>query len=75
MYGSQWELALQLIAVHKSCILYYKSCKKLYQYYKSCARLTVQWNDDKIIIIIVPSYTRKYHWFVAIGIVTRAVHA
>ena len=29
---------------------------------------------DKIIITIVPSYTRKYHSFVAVGIVTRVVH-
>ena len=25
---------------------------------------------DKIIITIVPNYTGKYHWFVAVGIVT-----
>ena len=31
---------------------------------------------DKIIITIVPSYTgKKYHSFVAVGIVTRAAHS
>ena len=39
------------------------------------ARNEIKGSYDKIIITIVQSYTGKYHEFVAIGIVTRAVHS
>ena len=74
--------------VIKSRIFYYKSGESPYQYNKSCENpyqvlqvtcmgLNVQWGSyNKILITIVPSYTRKkYHSFVAIGIVTRGAHS
>ena len=51
------------------------------RYYKSRAlhlnvHNEIEGSYDKIFITIVPSYTRKkYHSFVAIGIVTRAAHS
>ena len=39
----------------------------------ACMRNEIKGSYDKIIITIVPSYTgKKYHSFVAVGIVTRA---
>ena len=66
MYGSQWE-ALQLHAVYKKpYFFYYKLPENLYRYYKSRKNpyLRLKCNEiealyDKIIITIVPSYTRK----------------
>ena len=53
--------ALQLHAVYKTRILYYKSRKNSY---------------DKVITTIVPWYTRKkYHLFVPVGIITHAGHS
>ena len=47
------------------------------RYYKSCAlRLNMQDSYDKTITTIVPSYAgRKYHSFVAVGIVIHAAHS
>ena len=75
----------------KSRISYYKSRENPYQYCKSrenpyqvlqvtCAaseRAMKSKVHDKIIITIVPSYIyqKKYHSFVAVGIVTRAAHS
>ena len=71
----------------KSRIFYCKSRENSYQYYKSHENLQVMRAAseramkskglyDKIIITIAPSYTGKeYHSFVAVGIVTRAVHS
>ena len=82
--------ALQLLQFIKSRIFYCKSHENPYQYYKSrenpyqVLQVThtaferayeIEGLYDKIIITIVPSYTRKNHLFVAIGIVTCAAHS
>ena len=69
--------ALQLHAVH---IFYYKSRENPYQYYKSCENLyqVLQVTCTSRAMKSKVHYTslyKKYHSFVAIGIVTRAVHS
>ena len=82
--------ALQLHAVYREpCFFfYYKSCKNPYQLQVmresvsvlqvmcAAAECAMKSKVDKILSTVVPSYTRKkYHSFVAVGIVTRAVHS
>ena len=74
---------MQFIKRH---IFYCKSRENLYYYYNSrknpyqvlqitcAASERAMGSYDKIIIIIVPSYTGK-NSFVAVGIVTHAVHS
>ena len=59
--------ALQLHAVH---IFYYKSCENLYQVLQvTCTSRAMKSK------VHYTSLYKKYHSFVAIGIVTRAVHS
>ena len=83
--GNTLQLHIQL---KKPYFFYYKSCENPYQYYMSrknhqyykSRALCLTCNEikglyDKIIMTIAPTYTgKKYHSFVAIGIVTRAAH-
>ena len=72
---------LQLHAAYKKqSIFYHKSHKNSYLVLQiTCTASEYAMKSKvcmiKIITTIVPSYTEKYHLFVAVGIVTHAVHS
>ena len=90
MYGSQWGSLAASCSFIKSHIFYCKSPENPYQYYKSSENpyqvLQVTCTESeramksKVRMInhyhhSTKLYRKKYHSFVAIGIVTRAVHS
>ena len=78
----------ECMGVNRYCVQFIKSCFLLQchvrihiRYYKShaCVRTCdeIESSYDKIIMTIVPIklYQKMYHSFVAVGIVTHAVHS